>query len=303
MAITFHDLTLCDKALVTRYFQAGQYQNSECTFTNLFMWRDCYAVQWAQAGDFLVIRPQQQDASWILPPYGDYRSGDLRGVLSELKAHFEAQGRPLVLRAVTEPFARELERVCPGMFRLEEERDLEDYLYRGDDLRQLAGRKYHGKRNHLSLFHRTYPDFLYEPLTAEILDEVWDYVERWCRQKACAGKMSGGLDCERRAIREALDYFEQLDYVGAVIRIRGRIEAFTMGEMLNRDTVVIHVEKANSEINGLYAAINQEFLLRQWPDAAFVNREEDTGDAGLRQAKLSYHPVSLVKKYRAVCAD
>ena len=73
-----------------------------------------------------------------------------------------------------------------------------------------------------------------------------------------------------------------------------------MGERLNDDTVVIHVEKANGLINGLYGAINQEFLLHAWPDAAFVNREEDTGDEGLRKAKLSYHPVELVKKYKGV---
>lgn len=104
----------------------------------------------------------------------------------------------------------------------------------------------------------------------------------------------------KKAIREALDYFDQLDFIGAVIRINGQIEAFTMGEKINRDTVVIHVEKANGMINGLYGAINQEFLLHQWPDVAFVNREEDTGDEGLRKAKLSYYPVDLVKKYKGV---
>ena len=177
---------------------------------------------------------------------------------------------------------------------------LEDYLYNGDDLRELKGRKYHSKRNHLSNFRKNYPDYEYQSLTADMLEDVWEYINLWCKQKECSGKFSPGLICEKQAIREALDHFGELDYKGAVIRLNGQIEAFTMGEKINDETVVIHVEKANGTINGLYSAINQEFLLHQWPDVAFVNREEDTGDEGLRKAKMSYHPVALVKKYKGV---
>ncbi len=298
--IEFHNLTLEDKKMIDAYFEKGQYNNSECTFTNLFIWRDCYAVQWTILDGLLVIKPGQSDDSWILPPYGDYEKSDLKAVLLQLKDYFSALGKPLVLRAVTESFAKVLEETCPGMFTLEEERDLEDYLYSGEDLRQLKGRKYHSKRNHLSNFRKNYPDYRYEVMTADMREEVWQYIELWCKQKACSGNFSDGLICEKKAIREALDYFDQLDFIGAVIRINGQIEAFTMGEKINQDTVVIHVEKANGMINGLYGAINQEFLLHQWPDVAFVNREEDTGDEGLRKAKLSYYPVDLVKKYKGV---
>ena len=149
-------------------------------------------------------------------------------------------------------------------------------------------------------FRKDYPDYEYQPLTADMLEDVWEYINLWCKQKECSGKFSPGLICEKQAIREALDHFGELDYKGAVIRLNGQIEAFTMGEKINDETVVIHVEKANGTINGLYSAINQEFLLHEWPDVAFVNREEDTGDEGLRKAKMSYHPVALVKKYKGV---
>ncbi len=298
--IEFHELKLEHKTMIDEYFKKGQYQNSECTFTNLFIWRDCYAVQWTVVDGLLIIKPGQSDESWILPPYGDYDACDLKAVLLQVRDYFAAQGKPLVLRAVTEAFAQVLEEKCPGMFTLEEERDLEDYLYSGDDLRQLKGRKYHSKRNHLSNFRKNNPDYVYEPMTAAMREEVWQYIELWCKQKACSGKFSDGLICEKKAIREALDYFDELDFKGAVIRLNGQIEAFTMGEKINDDTVVIHVEKANGMINGLYGAINQEFLLHEWPEVAFVNREEDTGDEGLRKAKMSYHPVELVKKYKGV---
>lgn len=301
--IKFHDLKLDDKDMINDYLKKGQYNNSECTFTNMFIWRDCYAVQWAIVDGLLVVKPGQSDENWILPPYGDYEACDLKSVLLQVKDYFAEQGKPFVLRAVTEPFAKVLEEKCPGMFTLEEERDLEDYLYLGDDLRELKGRKYHSKRNHLSNFRKNYPDYVYEKMTADLRDEIWAYIELWCKQKECSGKMGDGLICEKKAIREALDYFDQLDFVGAVIRIDGQIEAFTMGEKINDETVVIHVEKANGLINGLYGMINQEFLLHEWPDVTYVNREEDTGDEGLRKAKMSYYPLELVKKYKGVYQD
>ncbi len=298
--ITFKSLTLEDKSIINQYFREAQPRTSESTFTNLFIWRDCYEVQWAIVEGLLVIKPGQYDETWILQPYGDYKNCDLRAAFSQLDAYFSAQGLPLVMRAVTEEFAAWLEAEYPGMFYLEDERDLADYLYLGEDLRELKGRKYHSKRNHLSNFRKNHPDYVYEPITADMLDEVWQYLMDWCDQKACGGSLDQGLHCEQKAIREALQYFEQLDYKGAVIRLDGKITAFTLGEKLNNDTVVVHVEKANGEITGLYSAMNQEFLLHEWPDVQYVNREEDTGAEGLRKAKLSYHPIELVKKYKGV---
>lgn len=298
--LQFKDLTLEDKPMIDQYFQEGQYQNSECTFTNLFIWRECYAVQWAVVNGLLVIKPTVGEESWILPPYGDYDVHDVCPVLTEVRDYFTAQGKPFVIRAVTEEFAQRLQEKAPGAFVLEEERDLFDYLYAGEDLRELKGRKYHGKRNHLSNFKKNYPDFIYRPITKEDIPALSSYLELWCQQKECQGKFDDGMICERKAILEAFHYMDQLDYQGALIEINGQIEAFTLGERLNDETVVVHVEKANGLINGLYAVINQEFLRNQWPDVAYVNREEDTGDEGLRKAKESYYPTALVKKYKGV---
>ena len=298
--IEFKNLTLEDKLTIDRYFREVQPRNSECTFTNMFIWRDCYEVQWAIVDGLLIVKPGQMDESWILQPYGDYTKCDLRSVFTKLDEYFSAQGLPFIMRAVTESFAQLLETEYPGLFYLEEERDLFDYTYLGEDLRELKGRKYHSKRNHLSNFRKNHPDYVYEPMTEAMVEEVWQYLEAWCGQKACSGSLDSGLHCEQKAIREALDHFEVLDYKGAVIRLDGNIVAFTLGEMLNDNTVIIHVEKADGTITGLYGAINQEFLLHEWPEVQYVNREVDTGAEGLRKAKLSYHPVELIKKYKGV---
>lgn len=298
--IEFKKVTLEDKPIIDQYFQMVQPRNSECTFTNMFIWRDCYEVQWTIIEGLLIVKSGQQEETWILQPYGDYTACDLRSVFAQLDEYFSAEGLPLVMRAVTESFAQLLNAEYPGMFYLEDERDLADYMYLGDDLRELKGRKYHSKRNHLSNFKRNYPDYVYEPMTSAMVEEVWRFLEEWCSQKACSSSFGAGLHCEKKAIREAFDYFDVLDYKGAVIRLNGKIAAFTLGEKLNNDTAIIHIEKADGNITGLYSAINQDFLLHEWPDVQYVNREEDTGAEGLRKAKMSYHPIELVKKYKGV---
>ena len=100
------------------------------------------------------------------------------------------------------------------------------------------------------------------------------------------------------AIREGLTNFTALGMTGGVILVDGKVEAFALGEQLNEQTAVVHIEKANTEIRGLYAAINQQFCEHQWQGVPFVNREQDLGEAGLREAKLSYNPDHLVEKYR-----
>lgn len=298
--ITFRKLSLEDRECINHYFHKGQYENSECTFTNLYIWKDCYDVRWAEVDGYLVIQPGLYGENWILPPYGDYENGKLPGVLLQLKEYFQSQGKPFVIRAITKEILEVFQQQCPGWFAYEEDRDIEDYFYAGEDLRELKGRKYHGKRNHISNFKKNYPDYVYETMTKEMLPEVWEYLLEWCDQKAENGKFSADLQCERDAIREAFRYFEELQITGGVIRIDGKIQAFTLGEMINDNTLVVHVEKANGAIQGLYSIINQEFLRREWPDVLYVNREEDTGDEGLRKSKMSYYPLKLVEKYKGV---
>jgi len=83
--------------------------------------------------------------------------------------------------------------------------------------------------------------------------------------------------------------------------VEGRFEAFSIGSLLNKETqapiALIHFEKANPEISGIYPAINQLFLANAWKDTLYVNRENDMGLPGLRQAKKRYHPVRMIKKY------
>ena len=98
-------------------------------------------------------------------------------------------------------------------------------------------------------------------------------------------------------MKEVLEDVEQLGVTGGCIEVDGKIEAFTLGELLNPETVVIHIEKANAAFHGLYQVINQQFLEKQWPEVRYVNREQDMGVSGLRNAKQSSYPDHMVEKF------
>lgn len=186
-----------------------------------------------------------------------------------------------------------------GRFAVEPLRDHFDYVYKTQDLIQLAGGAYRAKRNHINYFVRSY-SYTYDELSAKYLNACLDMTGSWCDVRRCEEDLS--LMSEWDAIREALTNFRSLELTGGVILIDNHLEAFTLGESLNRETTVVHIEKANMEIRGLYAMINQQFCEKQWGDVPFINREQDLGEPGLREAKLSYNPTRLTEKYRITLA-
>ena len=119
--------------------------------------------------------------------------------------------------------------------------------------------------------------------------------KEWCERKNCSE--GGSMERELTACQLALLNMEKLNLKGGAIRINGKIAAFTLGEVLNPETALIHFEKADTAYDGIYQAINNEFLIHEWSDMKYVNREEDMGIEGLRKAKLSYCPEFLYECY------
>ncbi|HDM75292.1 MAG TPA: DUF2156 domain-containing protein [Deltaproteobacteria bacterium] len=127
------------------------------------------------------------------------------------------------------------------------------------------------------------------------MEACLEVAEKWCKIRRCEDDMN--LLSESEAVRESLVHFPVLKIDGGVTLIDGKVEAFTLGELLNEQRAVVHIEKANSENPGLYAMINQQFCENRWRDLLYINREQDLGEPGLRKAKLSYYPDHLVESF------
>jgi hypothetical protein len=288
---SFKPLELSDRDVLQPLVWAFQPETSEMTFTNLFIWRSHYRVSWSLAEDWLIFISDTENRAWALPPLGpEPRAEICRKVLTWLKDE-RGETEPRIDRA-DKRLAEEMARL-PGVV-IEAVAAQFDYVYRTEDLIHLTGRKYHDKRNHINSFHRSYR-FAYEPLGDTHLADCFNLAESWCRLKPCEEDLN--LMGEWEAVREALKNFQALDLEGGVILVNDRVEAFTLGELLNQETAVIHIEKANPEIRGLYPTINQQFCEHAFSEVPFVNREQDLGEPGLRAAKRSYNPHHMVEKF------
>ncbi len=187
----------------------------------------------------------------------------------------------------------ELEDLFPGKFIIEEDRDLADYIYKSEDLINLSGKKYHGKRNHIKRFKDN--NWSFETLTDENMEDCLEMNRQWCVLNDCG--MDESKKAEFCAVKQSFKYYKELGFFGGLLRVDGRVIAYTMAERLNSNTVNVHIEKAFSDIQGAYPAINHEFVFNMASEYEYVNREEDLGIEGLRKAKLSYNPAILLSKY------
>ncbi|SMB88007.1 hypothetical protein SAMN00017405_1812 [Desulfonispora thiosulfatigenes DSM 11270] len=291
-------IELKDKDIFDQFFKSDRYEGSECTFTNLYMWRKTYNITWTLVDDFLCVKATLNDATYVLPPFPRNKDGFFK-VVDKLIDYIKEINIPFVMGGITEDLMAYMEKERPNMFNFTEDFDTHDYVYSAEDLVELKGRKYSRKRNHIKNFKKHYSDYEYFDMTEELVPSCIQSAIDWCEKKEKDFNDKRSLICERDALIEALKQFTYLGFKGGVIKVNDKVEAFTFGELLNEDTAVIHVEKGNRELNGIYPTINQDFCIRNWSEIKFINREEDLGLPGLKKAKESYYPVKFIKKYSA----
>ncbi len=289
----FHSLGIEDKDSLTAALYAAPDRGCEYTFGNLYIWRDVYETKLAQQDGFWFVRFDNVTRSYLFP----VGAGDLAAAMEALVADAAAQGVPFHMVAARREDCDELERLLPGRFAFHTSRDFAEYVYNSADLIELRGKKYHGKRNHISKFMNEYPDNAFEELTPENIGEARAMNDAWY-EKNFDGNAS--LDEERTAAACAFDDFFALGFSGGLLRVNGRVEAFSMGEPINADTFCTHIEKANYDVDGAYTVINQRFSAHFCEKYKFINREDDVGDEGLRRSKLSYYPELVTEKFVVV---
>lgn len=297
--IDFHDLTKQDKPLLDRYFRSRYYENSHFNFTNLFMWRIPYHVRWCEENGVLYMTCEWEGTLMAMQPFGPEEK--MQEATDRFLAYFQEIGRPLLFVGLESGYAEFLEQYKGASFDIREDRDNFDYVYLAEKLISLSGRKLHSKKNHLNAFRKMYPQAEYLAITEEIIPACRVELESWYQMRLTDEPDDPFIDWERRAILEVFDDYEYFGLRGGAIRLDGRIIAFTFGEQLNTDSVVVHVEKADPNIRGAYPAINQGYVANNWSGMTYINREEDMGHEGLRKAKESYKPEKMIRKFNARC--
>lgn len=283
----FRPIILEDKPAFDAALSANPPELSTYTFTNLFAWRMPYKVSVSTLDGLIIVRDEVDGKHVYFEPMG---SGDVKGVIENV---FESGGQDAVFERLHKRTIELFE--GDSRYTIEEDRDNSDYLYLTSDLIELSGRKYDAKRNFINRFKQDH-SYEYVGLNPENVMLCHDFATYWCEEKLCS--TIEGLAREQCAVYEMLCNFDKLGITGGAISIDGKITAFSLGEALNPETFVIHVEKADAAIDGMYQMINNEFCIHAANPYNYVNREQDLGVPGLRKAKESYHPVRLVESYK-----
>ena len=293
MEIPFKKIELEDRELLEHYLKQKTYRSCELVFPNIYLWSRKYPTDYAIVEDTLIFRSfEEKGGTSITFPAGEIEQ--IHKALDVMMQWFKEQNLTMHMHLVQEPEFELLNLWYPGEFEITYDRDSADYVYETEKLITLAGKKLHGKRNHINKFKELYPDWSYEPITKENVEDCFQMALEWRNINQCEWNVE--KRDEMCVTLNALRLLEELKLTGGLIRVEGRVIAFAIGEPLNPDTFVVHIEKAFADIQGAYPMINQQFAANAAKDYLYVNREEDTGSEGLRKAKLSYRPVFLVDK-------
>ena len=288
--LNFKTAELSDRDAICEILKNSPCPSMEYNFTLLYMWQNQYKMEFAIDDGMLFIRTGREKKAYLFP----CGTGNQKTALQNL---FDYCPEGITFYSLNSSQKEFLEKEYPDRFSFKENRDAGDYVYLSESLANLKGKKLSSKRNHINRFEAEHQDWRYEKITLQNLPEVIKMHALWCEMQDMEERK--GLKEESDAVRLVLENFDKLELTGGLIRAEGRIVAFSVGDRLNDNTFLVHIEKAFSNINGAYPIINREFVRHNCLDFTYVNREDDAADQGLRRAKLSYQPYEIIKKYIA----
>lgn len=291
--IEFKDIEISDKKWVDEILAGYECPSLEYNFTTLFIWQKIYNTRIACEDGFLfsVSGKEENKKSFLFPAGGE----DINNALFLLDEFCRKNNMPMHFHSVNTKQRDILSEIYPGRFDFFPARDSGDYVYTADSLRTLKGKKLSSKRNHINRFIQNFPNWTYEKMNDENIEEAKKMHLLWCDIAGCNDEP--GLLEESCAVRRAFKYFNELGLSGGILRAEKDVTAFSIGDPLNKNTFLVHIEKAFADVRGAYPMINKQFVINNCEDYEFINREEDTGDEGLRKAKLSYQPYDIIEKF------
>lgn len=299
MAINLNSITPFIQSELRKYAALRPIYTSEGQFLNQFIWSGFYNTEYIKTDNYLFFLIDVYKKRSTMMPY--CRLEDIESTFWDMKRYFnEELNMPMTMYLADETFLSVMKQSSEFLeqFTFLEDRNTFDYIYLADKLKTLSGKAYHKKKNHLNAFLKEYAGrYKYTTLSCRNMAEVAAFHEEWMEKRSITDRLNS-ISSEEDGVNRIFDNCFLLDCKIGGIYIDDQLEAYSIGSYNpNTKYAYIHIEKANPNFRGLYNFINQQFLLHEFPEAEFVNREDDLGQEGLRKSKLSYKPVRLESKY------
>ncbi|MBO4693301.1 MAG: GNAT family N-acetyltransferase [Clostridia bacterium] len=268
--------------------------NSDISAGALFMWQEGDNPHFCFWNDTLVLRNKIGEQPAFTWPMG----ADVSGMVDMLIRYTQAHHLPLRFYEIddkTLDIIKADDRFKSVMYAYEER--WSDYIYSFSEMMTFKGNKYKGQRNHINKFKRMYGEPNIRPINSNDIDGIKNMLIKYKSEHGDANNLER---TELIRAQRLLDIYNDLDLYAACMIVDNEIAAFSIGEVIG-DILFIHIEKALKKFDGAYPTMYRGFVnliseqLGRIPE--FVNREDDSGDEGLRISKLQYHPVGRVHKH------
>jgi hypothetical protein len=294
--VNFRQIRLSDKKQAISCIEASGSFSCDSSFVNMYVWGNIYQNLICFENGFLFRCGQGPNRFVYKFPLG---GGDVSDALKLLEEDAAEHGKIPEFIGLTEENCEIIVKTLPHIpYSFQIMPGASDYIYKASDLAELPGKKYHSKRNFLNRFERLYGSRSeIGGITDRDFEEILEFNKKWCEQNGCVHSRT--LFRETCAIKRAFAHYKKLSFEGLWLRVDGEIKAYTFASRLVEGVADVHVEKADTDIIGAYAVINNALAKMLSARYTYINREEDLEIPGLRQAKQSYHPAILLSKYSA----
>jgi uncharacterized protein len=293
LELEFSPLKLDDRVILSEFLREHPQKLSGYTFATLAAWRPFFQYEWTFAEPDLLLVSCVLDSNphrHLMQPVGTM-SPDISRIIKS------GAGRlpyPLKIIGAGDGFLKDNPDFAES-FTVAEDRSVSNYLYGADALALLSGRKYAKKRNLLAQASGLYR-WTCRTLNQDLIDRCFSVLNSILEEEH--PEVEGMLKRELQALECTLRHFDEFGQQGVLITVDDRPVAFSIYEPISPTTVAVHFERALRSYKGLYQVVNCEtakIVVNQ--GYQFINREEDLGDPGLRDAKMSYHPIEIIPAY------
>ncbi len=259
-----------------------------------YMWRTYFNSRYAITDECLILLSTYIDGQdYYSVPLG---TGDREAALTTLEAHCATTGCRLQFSTVSPTDTQWLIQRYGKDTKISPMPIFYDYLYRYEDLATLAGRRYSAQRNHINGFIKKWTGWQYQELTPTLVPAVEDFLHALVERKQQTDRLSPMELADVAGTMEVLRHLDALGMTGGVITVDGDMVGFSVGEV-QRDTLYVHIEKGDIRFPGIYQLLVREYAAHTAaPGLAYINREDDAGDEGLRRSKLAYRPCAILEK-------
>lgn len=284
----FNGFALKDRELIQQFIDRFKPLSCEYNFSNLFCWQDAYRLLWTMYQERILIYDNISRCAFM--PLGEELYPEELVILS---LNLKNAGLEPNFCLATPDYIKKFPEI-EKYYTVKEERDYAEYIYNVDSLCDLPGIKLHKKRNLISQFKRSYPDFEVHLLKDGLRQKALELAHELLNRRKIVPKT---LAQELKALKMSFDHFEPLGLEGLVVTVGNKVIAFSVFSQLNHSTYDIQFEKSDADFKGAFQVINHETAKYLQDKCQYLNREQDLGIKGLYQAKMSYEPEKLITPY------